>query len=98
MRINFFHEDSLSYLNKALSSENPEERASTAAGVPMFRSANIARYRSNKGRLASTRVDCNDATLESETSSSFDGPAKRFDVGGAGSTDVKALEKNSVIE
>ena len=31
------------HLKSALSSENPEARASTAAGVPIFRRANIAR-------------------------------------------------------
>ena len=82
-----------SHLNSALPSENPEDRAPTAAGVPIFRSANMARYRSNKGRWESTRVVCSKSMLESETSSGIDRPAKRFDVGGAGSTDVKALDK-----
>ncbi len=52
-------------LNKALSSENPEARASTASGVPMFLKPNIARYRSKRGRLGSRSFACRLLTVAS---------------------------------
>ena len=78
-------------LKSALSSEKPVARASTASGVPMFRSANIARYRSNRGRLLSISCSLRAMIFDGERSSGFDAPRKRPDVGGAGSIDVYVL-------
>jgi hypothetical protein len=76
------------HLNKALSSENPAARASTAAGVPTFRSANIARYRSNNDSRVSNKRSFKAEIPASETSSGFGVPASSPDDGGAGSIEV----------
>ena len=75
-------------LKSALLSENPVASASTAAGVPMFRSANMARYRSNRGRVLSISCSLRTKMSDDETPSGFDAPRKRPDVAGAGSMDV----------
>jgi hypothetical protein len=79
------------YLKRALSSENPTASASTAAGVPIFRNANMARYRLNNGSLMSSRVARRADTVESEIFSGLNCRARSFDMGGAGSTDAYVL-------
>ena len=76
------------YLNSALSSVKPAASASTAAGVPIFRRANMARYRSKRGREASRRVCFRAAIASSEVSSGAALPESNFDEGGAGSMEV----------
>ena len=75
-------------LNRALSSAKPDASASTAAGVPIFRRANIARYLSNRGRFVSFRVFWSLAMFSSDASSGAALPARRPEVGGAGSIEV----------
>lgn len=79
------------YLNKALSSEKPDASASTAAGVPTFRSANMARYRSKSGKDVSSSFAFNAKIPPSDTSSGFGVPASSPEEGGAGSMDVYNL-------
>lgn len=78
-------------LKRALSSENPEARASTASGVPMFLKPNIARYRSKRGRFGSKSFACRLLTVSSVIWSGFAGPDRRPEVGGAGSIEVYVL-------
>jgi len=73
------------YLNNALPSEKPEASAATAAGVPIFRRANIARYLSNKGSLVSSNFERKSETLLSDTSFGLDVPDSSAEVAGAGS-------------
>lgn len=73
------------YLNKALSSENPAASASTAAGVPILRSANIARYLSNKGNFASSNFERKSKTLLSDAAFGLDVRDSRPEDAGAGS-------------
>ena len=80
------------YLNSALSSVKPAASASTAAGVPIFRRANIARYRSKRGREASRRVCFREAIASSEVSSGAALPDSNLDEGGAGSMEVYVLD------
>lgn len=79
---------SSAYLNKSLSSEKPEERASTADGVPILRRANMALYLSNKGSFLFNREVSNAVMADSETSSGVGWPPSSRDVGGAGSIEV----------
>ena len=78
-------------LNRALSSAKPDASASTAAGVPIFRRANIARYLSNRGRFVSFRVFRSLTMFSSDASSGAALPARRPEVGGAGSIEVYDL-------
>jgi hypothetical protein len=73
------------YLNKALSSENPAASASTAAGEPMLRSANIARYLSNKGNFVFRNFERKSKTLLSDAAFGLDVADSRPEDGGAGS-------------
>lgn len=84
--------DEKSYLNRALSSANPAARASTAKGVPIFRSANMARYRSKSGSSLLRSFDRRSLMLDSVTSSGLGTPVIRPDVGGAGSIDRYVLD------
>lgn len=73
------------YLNRALSSENPEASAATAEGVPILRRANIARYLSNKGSFVSSNLERNSEILLSDTSVCLSVPDRSPEVAGAGS-------------
>ena len=84
-------EKHITYLNSALSSANPAASASTAAGVPTLRSANMARYRSNSGSAVSSSVARSAAMCSGDASSGAALPASSPDVGGAGSMDVYDL-------
>ena len=79
------------HLNKALSSAKPEARASTASGVPTFLSANMARYRSNRGTLVSRRVERKACTSSAATPVGLGFPDSKPELGGAGSMDVYVL-------
>lgn len=81
------------YLNRALSSEKPAARASTAAGVPIFRRANMARYRWNRGRFLLIRSFCRSSTTAADTASGFGVPDSKPEVGGAGSMEVYSLSR-----
>lgn len=78
-------------LNKALLSVKPDASASTASGVPIFRSANIARYRSNRGSFVSSRFDWRSRMLLDEKSVGFGFSERRPDVAGAGSIETYRL-------
>lgn len=78
-------------MNKALSSENPEASASTAAGVPMLRRANMARYRSNSGRLVFVKSFWSWEICSGDTRSGFGAPESKPDDAGAGSIEVYVL-------
>lgn len=78
-------------MNKALSSVNPDASASTASAVPMFRRANIARYRSKSGSSALVRSIWRENIRSGNTTSGFSAPESRPDVAGAGSIEVYVL-------
>lgn len=78
-------------MNKALSSENPDASASTAAGVPILRRANIARYRWNNGSWEFVRSFWSEEIWSDDTDSGFGAPESKPDVAGAGSIEVYAL-------
>ena len=81
----------ITHLNKALSSVNPEASANTASRVPIFRSANIARYLWKRGTDGSVKVDRRDLMLSSDTSAGAGVPDNKPEVGGAGSIEVYTL-------
>jgi hypothetical protein len=84
-------QDGGAYLKRSLSSEKPEASASTAEGLPMFRSANMARYLSNSGSRVSNNEAFKVDIADSETSSGFGWPERSLEVGGAGSIEVYIL-------
>jgi hypothetical protein len=81
-------------LNNALSSENPEASASTAAGVPRLRSANMARYLSNNGSWVFVRSFWREEIWSGDMWSGFGAPESRPDVAGAGSIEVYVLHNH----
>jgi hypothetical protein len=81
----------LTYLNRALSSVNPEASANTAERVPMFRSANIARYLWKRGTDESVKIDRRDLMLSSDISAGAGAPDNKPEAGGAGSIEVYTL-------
>ena len=86
--------ESKTYLKRALSSAKPAARASTAAGVPTFRRANIARYRWNRERFVLIKSMRRNSTPASDTSSSFGVPDSKPEVGGAGSIETYRLSQD----
>lgn len=79
------------YLNKALSSENPDASASTASAVPILRRVNMARYRSKRGSCVFVRSVWRDDIRSGDTTSGFGAPESSADVAGAGSIEVYML-------
>ena len=62
-----------------------------AAGVPIFRRVNIARYRWNRGRFLLIKSFCRSSTLDADTASGFGEPDSKPEVGGAGSMETYSL-------
>ena len=85
----------ITHLKRALSSAKPSANASTAAALPIFRSANIARYRSNNGRSMSSSSSRSRDTVSTPVSAGCRAPASRPEVGGAGSMEVNVLDHMS---
>lgn len=85
MWVRFHERGGTTYLNKALSSENPDASASTASAVPILRRANMARYRSKRGSCVFVRSVWRDDIRSGDTTSGFGAPESSADVAGAGS-------------
>jgi len=98
MWVGKLHEKDIPYLNKALSSENPEASAFTASAVPIFRRANMARYRSKRASCVFVRSAWRDDIRSGDTSSGFGAPESNADVAGAGSIEVYVLLDKGVFE
>jgi hypothetical protein len=81
----------VTYLNNALSSVKPSASASTAAGVPMSRRANMARYRSNSDRDLLSSCSRRPGTLASGFSCVTAFCLMKPEYDGAGSTEVNFL-------
>ena len=67
-----------------------------AAGVPIFRRANMARYRWNRGRFLLIRSFRRTSTPASDISSGFGMPDNKPEVGGAGSMETNSLKRDQL--